>query len=198
MLKQCFKLIFGFFLLCCLFACSSAPKKPEIVIEQTPKNALPVLTDTEKQKYREALDFMANKEVDKAETLFLDLLKKQPKLTGAYVNLAVIKKQGKQLDEAQELLNQALSINPNFIEALLEQALIYQDQGAFNKAEDLLRRAEAIDPNHAMVNYNLGVLYELYLQDYALAIKHYQRYVSVSKADDVETVQRWIMLLERK
>jgi tetratricopeptide (TPR) repeat protein len=81
---------------------------------------------------------------------------------------------------------------------LLQQSLIYQDQGDFLKAEDLLRRAEAIQPDHHLVNYNLGVLYELYLQDYSLAIKYYERYVSVSKADDVETVKRWIQLLERK
>lgn len=198
MLKQCFKFVIGFLVLCSLFACSGAPKKPAVVIEQTPKDALPVLTETEKQTYRKALDFMAQQSFDKAETLFAELLKTQPKLTGAYVNLAVIKKHNKQVDKAEQLLGQALSINPNFIEALLQQALIYQDKGEFSKAEELLRRAEAIEPNHPLVNYNLGVLYELYLQDYALAIKHYQRYVSVSKADDVETVQRWIMLLERK
>jgi len=198
MLKQCFKFSFVLVLLSCLLACSGANKKPEIVIEQTPKDALPVLTDAEKQKYMEALGFMAEQAFDKAEVLFSELLKTQPKLTGAYVNLAVIKKHDKQVEQAEQLLSQALSINPNFIEALLQQALIYQDRGEFDKAEDLLRRAEAIAPDHPLVNYNLGVLYELYLQDYPLAIKHYQRYVSVSKADDVETVQRWIMLLERK
>ena len=198
MLKQCSRLGIWLTLLCCLLACSGAPEKPAIVIEQTPKDALPVLTEAEKQQYREALDLMAQQSFAKAETIFAALVKTQPKLTGAYVNLAVIKKQQKDLEEAQRLLTQALSINPNFIDALLQQALIYQDQGNFSKTEDLLRRAEAIEPNHPLVNYNLGVLYELYLQDYSRAIKHYKRYVSVSKADDVETVQRWIMLLERK
>jgi len=198
MLKQCSKFSAWLVMLCCLIACSGAPEKPAIVIKQTSQDALPVLTEAEKQRYRQALDLMAEQSFAKAESIFSELIKSQPKLTGAYVNLAVIRKQQKKLEEAQDLLNKALAINPNFIDALLQQALIYQDQGDFTKAEDLLRRAEAVEPNHPLVNYNLGVLYELYLQDYPLAIKHYKRYITVSKADDVETVQRWIMLLERK
>src|SRR5690606_22885312 len=124
---------------------------------------------------------------DEAEKVFSELIEQQPKLTGAYVNLAVIRKQQKQQDDASRLLSEALQINPNFIDALLQQALIFQDKGEFSKAEDLLRRAEAVNPEHPLVNYNLGVLYELYLQDYPLAIKHYKRYVNASKADDVET-----------
>ena len=96
------------------------------------------------------------------------------------------------------MFSQALEINPNFIDALLQQALIMQDAGKFTEAEDLLRRAEAINPKHPLVQYNLGVLYELYLQDYPLAIQYYKRYAALSSAKDVETVKRWILLLERK
>jgi tetratricopeptide (TPR) repeat protein len=199
MLKPCSKLSICLLLVLGLAACAGKPEKPVIVIEKTSNDALPVLTEAEKQSYREALEFMAQQTYDKAEVLFTGLVQKQPRLTGAYVNLAVIRKQQDQLDDAMRLLSEALKINPNFIDALLQQALIFQDRGEFTKAEDLLRRAEAINPDHPLVNYNLGVLYELYLQDYPLAIKYYKRYVSISaQADDVETVQRWIMLLERK
>ncbi len=198
MLKQCFRFSICLAMVCCLMACSGASKKPAIVLQETPKDALPVLTEAQKQRYKDALTLMGDQKFDQAETIFSELLLSQPKLTGALVNLAVIKKNQKKQEDAQALLEKALVINPNFVEALLQQALIFQDKGEFSKAEDLLRRAEAIDSTHPMVNYNLGVLYELYLQDYALAIKHYKRYVEVSKADDVETVQRWIMLLERK
>lgn len=198
MLKQCFKYFLFIYISLCLLACSGAPQKPIIIIDKTKTNELPVLTEAEKAKFKEALELMANSNYQQAEAIFNDLLKSQPKLTGAYVNLGVIKKANNQLDQAKDLFSKALEINPNFIDALLQQSLIYQDQGDFLKAEDLLRRAEAIQPDHHLVNYNLGVLYELYLQDYSLAIKYYERYVSVSKADDVETVKRWIQLLERK
>ena len=157
-----------------------------------------MLSAEEKASYQEALTFMLEENYAQAEVLFNALVEKQPRLTGAYVNLGVIKKNAKQLESAKQLFSKALEINPNFIDALLQQALIFQDSGEFTKAEDLLRRAEAIQPEHPLVNYNLGVLYELYLQDYPLAIKHYERYVSVSKAEDVEIVKRWIQLLERK
>jgi Tfp pilus assembly protein PilF len=198
MLKQCFRYLSIIFLFSFLVACSSSTKKPVIVIEQTQTNILPVLSDEEKASYQIALKLMSEESYAQAEVLFNALVEKHPKLTGAFVNLGVIKKKNKQLDLAKELFSKALEINPNFIDALLQQAFIYQDLGEFSKAEDLLRRAEAIQPDHPLVNYNLGVLYELYLQEYSLAIKHYERYVSVSNADDVETVKRWIILLERK
>ncbi|MFT6906271.1 MAG: Tfp pilus assembly protein PilF [Oleiphilaceae bacterium] len=198
MLNQCFRSISIIFLFSFLVACGSSTKKPIIVIKQTQTNILPVLSDEEKASYQSALKLMSEESYAQAEVLFKVLVEKQPKLTGAFVNLGVIKKKNKQLDLAKELFSKALEINPNFIDALLQQALIYQDLGEFSKAEDLLRRAEAIQADHPLVNYNLGVLYELYLQEYSLAIKYYERYVSVSKADDVEIVKRWIKLLERK
>jgi|TARA_R110002049_G_scaffold4967_1_gene34696 Tfp pilus assembly protein PilF len=198
MLKQCFKHLSILFVLTLLVACSGTPKKPVIVIEKISVNTLPVLSEAEKASYQKALKFLSQEEFSQAELLFNDLVEKQPMLTGAFVNLGVIKKKSGQLEEAKTFFLKALEINPNFIDALLQQSLMYQDSGEFTKAEDLLRRAEAVQPNHPLVNYNLGVLYELYLQEYSLAIKYYQRYISVSNADDVEMVKRWVQLLERK
>lgn len=198
MLKQCFKYLSILFVASILVACSGTPKKPAIVIEKTSGVVLPVLSEEEKASYQQAVKLLAEEDFSQAERLFKDLVNKQPNLTGAFVNLGIIKKKGGQIDEAKALFLKALDINPNFIDALLQQALIYRDLGEFTKAEDLLRRAEVLEPNHPLVNYNLGVLYELYLQEYSLAIKYYQRYVAVSAADDVETVKRWIQMLERK
>ena len=197
MLNRCFKTLALSIVVVSIVACSSASKKPVIVIEKT-KNELPVLTESQKNSYHEAVKYMASQQYAQAETIFNDLIKQQPRLTGAFVNLGIIRKNDKDLEKAKQFFIKALEINPNFIDALLQQALIHRDAGAFSEAEDLLRRAEAIEPKHALVNYNLGVLYELYLQDYSLAIKYYERYVSVSTAEDVETVKRWIQLLERK
>ena len=198
MLKQCFRYLLLLIFFSFLVACSSATKKPVIVIEQTQTNNLPVLNEEEKVSYQSAVKMMSEESYAQAEILFKTLIEKHPKLTGAYVNLGVIKKKNKQLDLATQFFSKALEVNPNFIDALLQKALIYQDLGEFSNAEDLLRRAEAIQPDHPLVNYNLGVLYELYLQEYSLAIQHYERYVTVSSSDDVETVKRWIKLLERK
>jgi tetratricopeptide (TPR) repeat protein len=198
MLKQCFNYISCLIIFSFLVACGGAPKKPVIIIEPTVNKAQPVLTDAEKASYQEALKLMAQTDFSQAELIFNGLVEKHPNLTGAFVNLGVIQKNKDKLDNAKALFLNALEINPNFIDALLQLALVYQDSGEFTKAEDLLRRAEAIQPEHPLVNYNLGVLYELYLQEYPLAIKHYERYVAVSTADDVEVVKRWIKLLERK
>ncbi|MFV1873710.1 MAG: tetratricopeptide repeat protein [Oleiphilus sp.] len=198
MLNKCFRLSIYLLAMSFLVACGGAPKKPAIVIEKTVANDKPVLTELDKANYQKAVQLLSQAELDKAESLFTQLVDAHPKLTGAYVNLGVIKKAQNQSEDAKSWFSRALEIDPNFIDALLQQALIMQDAGKFTEAEDLLRRAEAINPKHPLVQYNLGVLYELYLQEYSLAIKHYEQYVQLSSADDVETVKRWIMLLERK
>lgn len=198
MRQKCFKNLSLFVCFILLVACGSATKKPVIVIEKAPAVEKLVLTEAQNASYKKALDLMSQSAFEDAEPIFEALIKQQPKLTGAYVNLGVIRKAENRLEEAEKFFAKALSINPNFVDALLQQALVYQDKGEFTKTEELLRRAEAIQPENPLVNYNLGVLYELYLQEYSLAIKHYKRYVELSNADDVEIVKRWILLLERK
>ena len=181
-----------------LAACGSTPKKPVIVIDQSIKKPSVQLTQAQTARYQQALTLMQQNKLDEAEPLFIELIAQQPELTGAYVNLGAIEKDAKRIPKAQEYFTKALDINPNFVDALVQKASIHQDLGEFSNAEDLLRRAEAIQPENPIVNYNLGVLYELYLQEYDLAIQYYKRYVALSSAEDIETVKRWILLLERK
>ena len=198
MLQKCSKFLCLASCFLLLIACGSAPKKPVIIIDKTAPTEKLVLSETQKADFQKALGFMAEENFGGAESIFLSLIKQQPALTGAYVNLGTIKKRERDIDKAEDYFQKALDINPNFIDALLQQALVLQDKGEFTQAEELLRRAEAIHADHPLVNYNLGVLYELYLQEYSLAIQYYKRYVALSDADDVETVKRWIILLERK
>lgn len=198
MLQKCSKYLCLLACLCLIVACGSSSKKPVIVIDKTVALPSIILTQEQKASYNKGLELMEAKNFSEAEPIFNSLISDQPKLTGAYVNLGAIKKSSNNVDEAEDYFAKALELNPNFMDALLQQALILQDKGEFSKAEDLLRRAEAIDPSNALVNYNLGVLYELYLQDYPLAIQYYKRYVALSGAEDVATVERWILLLERK
>jgi len=180
-----------------LSGCASTVKKPEIAIKNVEVN-IPVLTKNHQAEYQKALDFMKVKSFNEAHNIFTDLTTIYPNLAGAYVNLAFIYKAKSNENKAELNTNKALEINPNNVDALIQIAASSQKKGEFKKVEKYLLTAEAIDKSNDTVQYNLGVLYELYLQQYDDAISHYENYIALSSNDDTETVKRWIKLLERK
>lgn len=187
-------------------ACSSAPKKEvEILVDVSSTNnssnkasAVPVLTEQEKQSYIEGVAALQAGEYETAEEVFKSLLSKHSNLAGALVNLGLIEKSRKNTEKAFDFFKKALSANPKNVAALVELGGYSQKAGRFLEAEAYYLKAYERDQNHSVVNYNLGVLYELYIQDYSKAIDHYEQYVELGEGDDIETVKRWIKLLERK
>ena len=179
-------------------ACASTNQKPKIEVVKAVEDNKPKISPQHEADYKNSLELMKAKSFNEAEVGFQDLIKIYPSLTGAYVNLGFI--YFTQLDVEKAELNgiKALQINPNNSEALVLMASISQKQGKFKDAERYLLTAEAVNNKNDTVQFNLGVLYELYLQQYDDAIHHYNNYLKLSSNDDKETVGRWVKLLERK
>lgn len=187
--------------LCCLLvsACAETTKKPVVeVVKPVARGDKPMLTPEEQNAWNAALALLQQGKVAAAEAAFEALLVRQPRLAGAYVNLGLLAEQVKDPEKALRHYQKAVEINPANEAALVQMALLNQARGKFREAEIALLKAEAVNSNSAVVQYNLGVLYELYLQDAGLAVKHYRRYVKLSSSDDKALVERWILLLERK
>ncbi len=187
-------------LLCAvLAACSGGNKRivkaPEVPINTHP---VPVLTAAQQTAFQNAVAAVAAQQYSEAEAAFRNLLAEQPRLAGAYVNLALIARARGDSAAMPALLDKALEMNPQNIDALELHAHLAQTEGRFSQAEQYLLQAASIAPDAARVHYSLGVLYELYLQEYERAISHYEQYVELSDEEDTNTVQRWIKLLERK
>jgi Tfp pilus assembly protein PilF len=180
-----------------LAGCANSAKKPEIIVNNI-KSSAPVLTKIDQTAYQKALELMKNKSFDEAHRIFSELIASYPNLAGAYVNLAFINKAKSDDTKAEENINKALEINPNNVDALIQRAAYSQNKGEFKKVELYLLTAEAADSSNEIVQYNLAILYELYLQQYDDAIDHYENYIALSSNEDKETVKRWVMLLERK
>jgi len=162
------------------------------------KTVRPILSPQDQTRYQQALEALQSGKTDKAEGLLEALLAQYPTLAGAHVNLGIIYQSSGDDDRAMSEFDDALSINSNNTDALLQRASLWQSQGKFRRAEQDLNRLLDIDDDHRRAHFNLGVLYELYLQEYDAAIDHYERYVELSNEADVDVVKRWIMLLERK
>jgi tetratricopeptide (TPR) repeat protein len=83
------------------------------------------------------------------------------------------------------------AIDPNIYYNLGAGAL---QKGDFVQAEAAFRRVVELVPDDKEASYNLGVLYEKYLNRPKDALKYYLRYVNLSDEQDldVERVKAWI------
>ena len=126
-------------------------------------------------------------------------IEQYPNYAAAYINLAIVYERQKQSEQAIWLLKKAIEVDPAAVEAMNRLAFINRRQGDFAAAEAYWQQALRVDPTYAYASYNLGVLCELYKQDFPAALAHYRRYqVLTGGADADPLVARWIEDLERR
>jgi Tfp pilus assembly protein PilF len=126
-------------------------------------------------------------------------IQRYPDYSAAYTNLAIVYERQKQTEQALWLLKKAIEVDPSAVEAMNRLGLLSRQQGDFAAAEAYWRQATIADPGYANAWYNLGILSELYKQDYPAALdcfRHYQALTDGAEADPV--VARWIDDLERR
>jgi len=172
----------------------------EVVKESQPlKPAKPqvVLAEADKRAYSKALTAIKSKKYKKAESILNGLLKKYPDAAGPLANKGIIYVKRHKLDKATEYFLKALKINEKLVQVRNHLAVIYRQKGKFNQAKDMLDAAIATDPYYANAYYNLGILYELYLQVPEKALENYQLYLDLQKGGDKQVTQ-WVSLLQRQ
>src|SRR6056297_3271851 len=91
----------------------------------------------------------------------------------------------------------AVELDPTNAVIVNNLALVLKDQYRFAEAVKLLETGITHSPEVAELHFNLAVIAELYLLDLETALKHYNHYRELTKADDQE-VAGWIADLERR
>lgn len=179
-----------------LSACSSQqPVKPEPsqievkqVITELPSKQPEQIND---QLFIEGTAALKLNNISKAQRLFREFIKIYPKLAGAYVNLALIDFKQEKYKSSLKLTNKAINLNPEQSQAYQLRAQLNIKNGKINEAKMDYMKAIQITPDYAIAQYNLALLYDIYLQDISLAIKHYEVYMSLINKPD-EATQEWI------
>lgn len=129
-----------------------------------------------KRKYAKAVRAMEAGDDGKAVELFDKFNAKYPGYPGAYVNLAIIYNRTERPEQAYAELDNAFEIIPEYYLALNQYAMMKRDEGDFRAAEDAWVRATRSEPEYLNAWYNLGVLYDIYLQDLPAAVVAYRQY----------------------
>ena len=81
--------------------------------------------------------------------------------------------------------------------ALNHIGILERRKGNFENALQAYQRAIEIDAKYARVHLNLGILFDLYLQDLEKALQHYRLYQTLTN-DENEQVAGWIVDIERR
>ena len=80
---------------------------------------------------------------------------------------------------------------------LYNLAVAYMERGRVEEAEDEFLSALAIAPENADLHYNLGVLYDDYLDNRRKAALHYKKYLELNpNAEDADQVRGWLFSVQ--
>lgn len=199
MQTQYSKILLSILLSALIAACASKPQGiDQEVVKETSATVTPSYLPEVQAQFASALTLLQQNKLADAKKQLTVLVREHPEMAGAHVNLGIIALMNNDARQAETHFTTALVHNPKNADALLQLAALTQGRGEFKETEQLLLRAESVDETSDIVQFNLGVLYELYLQDYEQAISHYQQYIDHSTNQDKAIVERWIKLLERK
>lgn len=135
--------------------------------------------------------------LNKGEEILNEIRLLRPDLSGTYTNLALIAEHREEYEKAEELLKMALERNTKSVHVFASLGMVYSKQGRFNDAIKAYENALSLDANYANAHNNLGVIYDLYLDNPEKAVYHFEQFQKLSDKKDAE-VARWIVEIKQR
>ncbi|MCO1332763.1 tetratricopeptide repeat protein [Microbulbifer sp. OS29] len=132
-----------------------------------------------------------------AESQLVQITDTWPKLSGAWLNLGIVQQSDEKYADAEQSLRQAITANDNNIFAWNRLAAMLRDRGRFEDAEACYNAAIKRWPDYRDAHRNLGILYDLYLQQPERALQHYQAAQDADPEQD-KLLNAWIVELGRR
>ena len=169
-------------------ASKPAPKRVQI---EPPVNA------DARQMYEQALTALKAGRYPEAERALLAVIRREPELAGPRANLGILYAHTGRSAQAFESLQQAIRLNPDRAVYYNELGMMSRREGKFDEARRYYAKALELDPSYAYAHLNIGILYDLYLQDAEKAMQHYQRYRELVPSE-AGTVTKWIADLQQR
>jgi len=136
-------------------------------------------------------------DLTKAEQLLKGITRYETAVSGPWVLLGDIAKTKKEIDSAVAHYQKAIAVNPDNVNAYLPLALLLREQGQFIAAQNIYAQALAVWKDFPEAHLNLGVLYDLYLNDPLQAQQHMEAYQFLTDSKD-EQVSNWLKEVESR
>jgi Tfp pilus assembly protein PilF len=151
---------------------------------------VPEMDQAYRRDFDRAVTMLKNRDYDRAIDLLEKIIKQSPGVTAPYIDIAIAYQRIGKPEKAEEHLKTALELFPGHPVACNEYGLLYRKTGRFAEARAVYEKAIAHFPNYYPAHRNLGILCDLYLNDPACALDHYEIY-SEAKPEDKQ-VRLWI------
>jgi tetratricopeptide (TPR) repeat protein len=148
-------------------------------------------------EFERALQAAEQQQWQHALEMFGDLWLAYPALSGPALNAALVCRQQGDSEAAGQWFERALQSNPDNAVAHTEYAVQLRQEGEFERAQQHYLAALESDEHYARAHYNLAILYDLYMNNKADALRHFKRYQVLSGTENRQ-VNGWIADLERQ
>lgn len=167
-----------------------------------------VVSEPIRVRYREALAAKRHGQHQQAQTLLLQLTQQAPELSGPWLHLGDIIIHDLSLDDdspstqqafhqAMEYYRAAINVNPHNYYAHNRLAMLLRERGEFELAKAHYQQAINSWAGFDKAYLNLGILYDLYLNNKHLALKQYDTYQLLQEEPDRQ-VKGWIADIARQ
>jgi tetratricopeptide (TPR) repeat protein len=152
-------------------------------------------------EFRRALELMEQNKYSEAIPLLEGIVGKNDQLSGVQINLAIACMNaggGKEYyDKAEKALLRAVQIDSREPVAYNQLGLLYRRTGRFEESKKAYRQAINLDSDYTMPYLNMGILCDIYLQDFICAIEYYEKYKLLAPAQ-AEKTAGWLTELKRR
>ena len=156
--------------------------------------------------YDQGLSELEQGQLENAQRIFESLAQSNPDRMEIHNMLGVVYRRRGMLDKAIAEYMKAIALTESSASTALGQtgsaevyynlAIAHREHGDFRKAEAAYLKSVKLNPNFAAAYYNLGVLYDLYLNQPSDAVRCYREYERL--AGQNQTVDVWIADLEQR
>jgi Tfp pilus assembly protein PilF len=173
----------------------SMPKGPSVTRLENGREGfiiteVPKMDEASHRDFDHAVAMLKDQKYDKAIDLLKKIIEQSPGVTAPYIDIAIAYQHINKLEQAEKYLKTALKLFPDHPVVCNEYGLLYRKTGRFAEARAIYEKAITRFPDYYPLHRNLGILCDLYLNEPACALKHYEIY---SRAEpDNKQVKAWI------
>jgi len=151
---------------------------------------VPQMDETSRKDFERAITMMKDQDYGQAIDILEKIIEKSPGVTAPYIDIAIAYRLIRKPEKAEEPLKAALQLVPGHPVASNEYGLLCRKAGRFADARAIYESAIARFPDYYPLHRNLGILCDLYLDDPANALEHYEIYSEAQPKD--KQVKMWI------
>ena len=186
-----------------LAGCATGGKvKPALVVHESSVERLedgregfiireiPHMDEASRRDFERAVAMLNDQYYSQAIDLLEKVIEQSPGVSAPYIDMAIAYQHIGRLEQAEEHLKIALRLFPEHPVACNEYGLLYRKTGRFAEARAIYEKALSSFPDYYPVHRNLGILCDLYLNDLACALEHYEIYSEAWPED--KQVKSWI------